>query len=380
LVEEVFEKFREWIDNRHDYAKAWKERTEKKVVGYFCTYVPEEILYAADILPVRILGSHEPPIVSEPYIFAMFCHLARDCLAQGLKGRFKYLDGILEAQSCLHIRQAFNAWRLRIPIDYTYWIHMPHGVQTPHAVPFLTQELTKFKKSLEDWTGKTITNKDLDRGIDILNRNRQLLRKVYEYRKLGNPKITGLEAMEMVLASQMVDKEEHSQFLEQLLKELPSRKLTRDPGVRLMIIGSEDDDRVFMKNVENVGATFVIEEHCTGSRYFWDDVVPQENRLLAIATRYVNRVPCPSKDWPDFIRIKHAVNLAKEFNVQGAIVMQNKFCDPHGIEIPPLREALGAIDVPTYPLEFDITVPWGQFRTRVEAFLEQLTGLEELFA
>jgi benzoyl-CoA reductase subunit C len=379
MVQKVFETFGEWIDNRHKYAKAWKERTNNKIVGYFCTYVPEEILYAADILPVRILGSHEPPTVTEPYIFAMFCPLCRDCLAQGLKGRFDYLDGIIEGQSCLHLRQTFNAWRLHIPIDYTHWIHVPHGVQTPHAIPYLSQELAKFQQSLEKWIGKKITNEDLDRGIKILNRNRELMRRVYEYRKLGNPKITGLEVMEMVLSSQMTDKEEHNKLLEQLLQELPNRKLDRNPGVRLMIIGSEDDDRVFMRNVEDLDATFVIDEHCTGSRYLWNDVVPNEDRLLAIATRYVQRVPCPSKDWPEFTRIQHAVDLAKQFRIQGALVIQNKFCDPHGIEVPPLREALKDIGVPTYPLEFDVTVPWGQFRTRVEAFLETLTGLEELF-
>ncbi len=379
MVAEVFETFGKWIDNRHDYAKAWKEATGNKVVGYFCTYVPEEMLYAANILPVRILGSHEPPTVTEPFIFAMYCPLCRDCLAQGLKGRFDYLDGIVEGQSCLHLRQTFNAWRLHIPVDFAHYIHVPHGIQSPHAIPFLTQELAKFKKALEKWTGKKITDGDLDRGIKILNRNRELIRKVYEHRKPANPKITGLEAMEMVLSSQMTDKEEHSKLLEKLLRELPNRNLDRQPGVRLMIIGSEDDDRVFMKNVEALGATFVVDEHCTGSRYVWDDVVPNEDTLYAIASRYVNRVPCPSKDWPEFTRISHAVRLSKEYNVQGALVVQNKFCDPHGIEIPPLREALESVGVQTYPLEFDVTVPWGQFRTRVEAFLETLTGLEELF-
>ena len=375
----MFQKFRDWIDNRHEYAKGWKEDNDRKVLGYFCTYVPEEILYAADILPVRILGSHEPPTVTEPYIFAMFCHLSRDSLAQGLKGRFDYLDGIAEGQSCLHLRQTFNAWRLHIPIDYAYYIHVPHGVQTPHAIPYFTQELIKFKHSLEEWVGRKITNNDLDKGIRTMNRNRKLMREIYEYRKLDNPKITGLEAMEMVLSSQMVDKEEHSRFLEHLLQQLPSRSLDRDPGVRLMIIGSEDDDRVFMRNVENLGATFVVDEHCTGSRYFWSNVNSSEDRMEAIAERYVGRVPCPSKDWPEFTRIRQVVYLAQEFKVQGALVIQNKFCDPHGIEIPPLKEALQSVGVPTYPLEFDVTVPWGQFRTRVEAFLETLTGLEDLF-
>ncbi len=379
MIEDIFQQFRSWIDNRHEYARAWKERDQGKVVGYFCTYVPEEILYAADVLPVRILGSHEPPTATEPYIFAMYCHFCRDCLAQGLKGKFSYLDGIVEGQSCIHLRQAFNAWRLHIPIDYTYYIYVPHGIQTRHATPFFAKELAQFKASLEKWTGKPITNTDLDEGIHILNQNRELMRKVTEYRRLNPPKLTGLEAMEMTLASQMVDKREHNKLLEQMLQELPKRQLNRKSDIRLMIIGSEDDDRVFMKNVEDLGATFVVDEHCTGTRYYWDNVTPQDDRLAAIAARYIKRVPCPSKDWPELTRIQHAVNLAKEYNVNGALIIQNKFCDPHGIEIPPLKDALSQIGVQTYPLEFDVTVPWGQFRTRVEAFLETLTGLEELF-
>ena len=379
MIEDIFQQFRSWIDNRHEYARAWKERDQGKVVGYFCTYVPEEILYAADVLPVRILGSHEPPTATEPYIFAMYCHFCRDCLAQGFKGKFSYLDGIVEGQSCIHLRQAFNAWRLHIPIDYTYYIYVPHGIQTRHATPFFAKELAQFKASLEKWTGKPITNTDLDEGIHILNQNRELMRKVTEYRRLNPPKLTGLEAMEMTLASQMVDKREHNKLLEQMLQELPKRQLNRKSDIRLMIIGSEDDDRVFMKNVEDLGATFVVDEHCTGTRYYWDNVTPQDDRLAAIAARYIKRVPCPSKDWPELTRIQHAVNLAKEYNVNGALIIQNKFCDPHGIEIPPLKDALSQIGVQTYPLEFDVTVPWGQFRTRVEAFLETLTGLEELF-
>ena len=79
----MVDRFRDWDKNRHTYAKAWKEKTGGKVVGYFCTYVPEEILYAANILPVRILGGHEPQDVSEAHIFGMFCPFCRDCLAQG---------------------------------------------------------------------------------------------------------------------------------------------------------------------------------------------------------------------------------------------------------------------------------------------------------
>jgi benzoyl-CoA reductase subunit C len=378
LDQQTFETFRNWRLNRADYAKEWKKRTGGKIIGYFCTYAPEELMYAAGILPVRILGSHEVQDVTEPHIFAMFCPFCRDCLAQGLKGRFDYLDGITIAQSCLHIRQAFTSWQKHVPIDYSYYLPMPHHVQSPHATPFLTKELEVFKASLESWLGKKIEDRAIDDAIDVYNRNRQLLWQVYKLRKGPNPPLTGEEAMDMVLSSQMVDKQDHNAALETLLARLSKRETTRPTGTRLMILGSEDDDIAFIRMVESCGATFVVDDHCTGTRYFWNNVERDGDLLRSIAQRYVQRVPCPSKDWPNRTRVEHVLRLAKEYGVQGAIVMQQKFCDPHEIDIPALIKALNGAGIKTLFLEFDVTVPIGQFKVRVEAFLEMLGG-EDLF-
>jgi benzoyl-CoA reductase subunit C len=259
---------------------------------------------------------------------------------------------------------------------------MPNAVTTAHAKKFLAGELAEFKKAVEEWVGKAITDADLDRGIDIMNTNRRLMKQVYEFRKEDNPPITGAEAMTTVWASQIMDKREHNVLVEQLLRDLPNRKLDRDPGVRLMIVGSEHDDRPFMEMVESIGATFVIDDHCTGSRYFWDEIVTQGDRLQAIANRYCDRVPCPSKDFTQGTwerkRFPHIINLAKEYRVHGAVLIQQKFCDPHECDIPSLRRQLEDNGIPCYFLEFEVTVPVGQFRIRIEAFIEQLRA-DELF-
>ena len=374
----MFDQFKDWYENRHEYAKEWKERTGGKVIGYFCTYVPEEILYAANILPVRILGSHEPQDVSAPHIFAMYCPFCRDCLAQGLKGRFDYLDGIMIAQSCLHIRQAYTSWNLHIPVNFKYYLPHPMNVQSPHAIPYLTEELKIFKKAVEEWTGQTITDDDIRRGIEIMNTNRRLLQEVYELRKNPNPPLTGLEAMIMVVAAQTTDKEEHNRELESVLQKIPSRNVDNS-GERLMIIGSEDDDTEFVGMVENLGARIVIDDHCTGSRYFDKEVKINGDLLAAISERYIKRTPCPSKDWPEMLALDNITKLAKDYDIQGAILMQQKFCDPWELSIPKIKETLEAeIGIPTLFLEFDVTVPIGQFKTRVEAFLEILRE-EDLF-
>lgn len=375
----MIEQFKKQYESRHEYAKEWKERTGGKVLGYFCTYVPEEILYAANVLPLRILGSHEPQSVTEAHLFAMYCPFCRDCLAQGLEGKYDYLDGLMIAQSCIHIRQSFSSWKAHMPPEFTYLLPMPNSLQSKSAPLFLKEELVKFKKAVEGWVGNEITEDDLARGIEIVNNNRKLMKKVYNLRKADIPPITGVESMYMVVASQMMDKEEHSKIVSEVLeKELSGRLQDRDPGVRLMLVGSENDDFEFMQMVEDAGSTIVIDDHCTGSRYFWDEIQPDADQMKAIADRYIERTPCPSKDWPEYTRFGRVLEFAKDFGVQGALIIQQKFCDPHECDKVALIDILKENDIKTYPLEFDVTVPIGPFRIRVDAFLETLSG-EELF-
>jgi len=370
--------FKEWYEYRHDYAREWKRKTGREVIGYFCTYAPEEVMYAAGILPVRILGSHEPQDVTEPHIFGMFCPFCRDCLAQGLKGRFDYLDGIMISQSCLHLRQAYTSWQLNIPVAYSYYLPMPHGVQSPRTYKYLRGELEAFKNSIESWLGKRIRDEDLDKAIEIYNKNRQLLHQLYNLRKNKKVPITGLEAMYITLSSQMVDKAEHNEMLENYLKRIDANKDVAGDKTRLIFIGSEDDDTEFIKMVESLPAIVVIDEHCTGTRYFWNEVQLNNDRLMAIAARYIERPACPAKDWPELTRLNHIVNLVKEFNVQGAILIQQKFCDPHEFDMPVIANKLREMGIPSYNVEFDVTVPLGQFKIRIEAFLEMMRA-EDLF-
>lgn len=376
----MFSQFKEWYEKRHEYAIDWKERTGGKVMGCFCSYVPEEILCAGDVLPVRVLGSHEPQNVTEPYLFGMFCPFCRDVLAQGLKGKYGYLDGITLAQSCIHLRQSYVAWREHVDpkVGFDHYIYMPNKVQTKAATPYTKTEFEKYKKSVEGMIGREITDDQLAEGIAKVNRNRELMHKVYEFRKQENPNVTGLEAMYMTVSSMWVDKDEHSAEIEKLLAKLPDRQLNRDGGARLLIVGSEDDDTEFIKMVENVGATVVVDDHCTGTRYFWNEVEPGDDPMYQIADRYVKRPPCPTKDWEERWRFPHIVKLCKDFDVQGAIIIQQKFCDPHECDIMPLRKYLEDNGVPNLFLEFDVTVPLGPFRIRVEAFLEMI-GSEDLF-
>jgi benzoyl-CoA reductase subunit C len=282
------------------------------------------------------------------------------------------------SQSCLHVRQAYTSWDLHVPSEFSYYLPMAHHVQSKHALPFVRAEFEIFKSRLEEWTGKEITDDDLKRGIETVNNDRRLMKQVYALRKRDEVPLTGLDAMYMVVSSQMIDKDEHARIVGDTLGELENRSIGRPTGTRLMVLGSENDDVEFVGMVESLDATIVQDDHCTGTRYFWDEVENGGDPMTAIAERYVRRTPCPTKDWPERKRIERILQFARDWDVAGAIIIQQKFCDPHEIDIPAIRKALEDAGVKVLFLELDVTVPVGQFKIRTEAFLEMLAE-DDLF-
>ena len=65
-------------DIANPYLDAWR-RQGKKAVGFFCSYVPEEILYAGGILPYRVRPTTCPPEthLADAYVSHLNCTFVR---------------------------------------------------------------------------------------------------------------------------------------------------------------------------------------------------------------------------------------------------------------------------------------------------------------
>ncbi len=367
----IFDRFQEVIDKRHEYARDWKARTGGKVFGNMCIYVPQEIIYAAGILPVRILGSHETQDVAESHIHQMFCPFCRDVLAQGLQGRYDYLDGMVMAQTCLHMHQAFNVWQIYKPVLYSYFLSMPSPV-SHKCDEFFTAEIKSFKESLEKHLGSPVEPADLKRSMEVYHTNRSLLRKIYDLRKKEKPPISGTEAAQMMLAGLIMDKEEHNKLLVELYENIKGKNEGPEEEIRLMLLGSENDDIEFIKLVEEQGAKIVIDDICTGSRNFWNNTTLKGDPIADLAAAYVNMPPCSIKNIGARPGFKHTMDLAKEYRVQGVIYAIQKFCDTYQFDFPAMEALFKEQNIPILHLEFDVTLAVGQVKNRVEAFLEML--------
>jgi len=358
------------------YIERWKGKGGK-IIGYYCTYVPEEIIHAAGMLPylMRATGSTGSEL-GDLYTSHLSCSFCRHSLDQAMREEYKFLDGLVALHSCDHIRRMFDAWRygkVNLPCSpfYLRFLSVPFTVDAA-AVEWMTGELDKFRHSLEEHFQVTITDEALRRSIKTYNEERRLLKSLYELRKKEAPLVTGAEVLGILIASTSMPVEEFNQLLKQMLAELEGRDGFLDYRARLLLAGSELDDPAYVALIEELGGLVVTDLLCFGVRAFWDLVDEDSEPIPALAKRYIERISCPRMvDYAqrlDFVR-----DLVKEFKVDGIILQRLKYCDSWGCESAMIQWEARKDGTPCLILEREyLTSAVGQMRTRVQAFLETI--------
>lgn len=364
------EEFRKIFNNRYELLKKRKEEGQR-IVGWTCTYVPEEILYAAGLLPIRIMGRAEETPIADAYMYSNICSFVRNCLEEAFRHNYDFLDGYVGINACDHMRRIYDVWSAFLPTPFTHIIGVPCKY-SESTLDFFTKELILLKRKVEEFLSAEITDRELKRGIVIYNKTRSLLRELYELRKQDSPPISGSEIMDVVLAGLVMPKHEYNSMLESYLKEIKARKVSQNGRIRLMITGSELDDAEYIRSIEELGSIVVMDDLCNGTRYFWEPVCEEGDPIGALAKRYLTRTPC-ARMRPQKIRVDHLQALAKEYRVEGLIHENIKFCGPYGGAFPIIKKGFSEIGIPVLSLQREYMGGGaGQMRTRVQAFFEQI--------
>ena len=369
--------FKKMVADRHEYAKIWKERTGGKVLGYFETYFPEEVAYAAGVLPVRLLAEHEPDIISDKWIYGS-CYPAKDMVNQFLLGRMDYMDGLVNVEGCQWIFHAYEVITNNRTELFKHYLFLPDYTESKTSKDALRSELAVFKGLAEEWTGNKITDESLDNAIEVYNKNRLLLRTICEMRRADRPVILGSEFMNILLADQVMDKAEMNDILEKFIAELNMREPYKDM-IRIMLIGSETWNSELEELIEALGGNVVIDELDNGTSYFWNTIYPQKDRLMAIALRYLGRPRQPIKESNWRRRPDHIAQLAEDYFIDGAIIGKQIYCHPHGTDNYAVWKILRERYIPYHYFERDVFLPREETELRLEAFFNQLrAGLTRL--
>lgn len=370
--------FREFKAKQEKLALEWKSNGGK-VVGHYCNYVPEEILHAAGILSIRLLGTTDNITHADAHIQSFVCKLIRAGLDMGLKGELDYMDGMVIPNTCDGMRLLFEIWKKNMDKGFLRLLDLPILIRQGLSQDRMRNDFGLFKRQVEEYFGKLILEEELSNSIRVYNENRTLLKELYNLRRKEEGIISSVEAYEAVLASLTWPKELSSELLKSMIaeanKKIAERKEVKSkPKVRFHVSGSVLTDLRILEIVEEFGGVVISDDLCTGTRYYWDNVEETGDPMKAITNRYIEKLPCPCKS-PNDERHDFIFDSIRQGDVHGVIFVMEKYCDPHLFDYPLLRKQIMDMNIPTLGIESELGVSGQeQLRTRIQTFINVVQG------
>jgi benzoyl-CoA reductase/2-hydroxyglutaryl-CoA dehydratase subunit BcrC/BadD/HgdB len=351
----------------------------KKFIGTFCIYVPDEIAMAADAIPVALCGGTQ---FSIPYGEKMF---PRD-ICPLIKSTF----GLALSKTCPYgpIKDLGVGETTCDAKKKTWDVVNFHVMEVPQKKGDLDsalwhQAVIDFKTRVEQLTGKKVEADRLSEAIQIMNDKRLALQRLNEYRKYDPPPISGLDALVVMQAALNDDPVRFTGHLNDLNDELKDRiKKNLSPfpkgTKRVMISGcpSVMGNWKLHSLIEKAGAAIVIDETCTGTRYY-ENLVENSNgnlgkQLEALADRYM-KINCACFS-PNNERMESIERLIDAYKVDGVVQYILQYCHGYNVEAIRVAGILKKKNTPNLKIETDYSEEdIGQLRTRIDAFLEQIT-------
>ena len=198
-------------------SRQWS-REGRKVIGCLDSYIPEEFIHAAGMIPLRILGSTANVTLADSYLPVFAGKLARSILEQGLCGDLAHLAGVAISNSSDAVRMLYDLWGRHIPQQRAFLIDVPAILEgeTNHRV--FRQAMLEFKGELEKFTGKPLESAALRHSIAVFNENRRLLKEISSRLSVSPPRLSAETYLDALLSGFVLTKEKHNELLRQLLE------------------------------------------------------------------------------------------------------------------------------------------------------------------
>ena len=377
-----FEKLLENADNEL-VRKAQKDGG--LAIGYTCFHIPEVLLNCGNCFSVRLRAPNTGSIdISTYYMSNYTCEFARALLERGVEGGYEFLDAMIAPDACSMMNRAMEHFEiLKVnskPHFFVTHTDMPYKITDYTIDGYVKQMRLRVLDKLTEEYGVDTSDAAIRKAVEEHNEVCKIISEISEMRKADNPVVTGYEFHVLCLVSYCCPKKLILPYLKETLEELKKRKPDeKNPfRARVLLIGSEVDDLSLTKLIEGCGAEIVADRFCFGSTPGREvlELNDKEDALTQICRHYMEVSECARyiADEKVIQRRETADRLAKEFNVDGIIYEQMKYCDYWGFE----RALVSHIMKEEYGwpvLSVDRlynTGTSGQLRTRCQAFVESL--------
>jgi benzoyl-CoA reductase subunit C len=343
------------------------------IFGYLTEYVPLELIYAADILPIRVQGGSISTLASE-HLQTFSCSYCRTVIHEAMKGEYDYLDGLISAKTCDVALPLFQVWTYRKSMKFNWLLSLP-GNKDDSAVLYFREELSHFRKALETFRKVTISDQKIERTTLLYNEYRGLVNQIWQKKNDGSLGLTGKEIIGALKGSQLLAPEDSLNLLKDLVKNGERKDVSSRKGIPLILLGNVFFDLTLIEMIEKSGGQIMVDDTAATGRHFDGPVVLQGDPLTSLARYYTAKISGDYRlAYED--HLEHVLQLIRKWNIKASILLLQKFCDSSFFASSLFVQSLKDHGIPSLVLEIDDTSPaLGPMETRIQAFLEMVGGI-----
>ena len=344
----------------------WKAQDSgRQAIGYMPIYVPRELIHAAGMLPVGILGAGDrlEIIRGDAYFQSYICHIPRSTVELALTQRLEALDGMLFPSICDVIRNLSGMWQMLFPERYVRYVDLPQNFNPAVGGTFWRQELDTLRVDLGRIAGREITDRKLRHSVSVYNENRRALRRLYEARSKRPWLFPTSEVYLVLRAGTILPVEEHTELVRSYLNLAPqeSDRCEQDMS-RVVLVGMfcEQPPLGLLITLERAGCWIVDDDLLLGLRWMGGDVPEEGDPLANLVAAYLEQsAQTASVYQAEGRRGAWLVESVQRNMAEGVIFCAPSFCDPALLEQPMLVAALDQAGIPH--TQFKYSENTGQF-------------------
>ena len=379
-IEPKLQEFARIAANPKGQLKKFKEEG-RKVIACMPYYVPEELVYAAGMVPMGLWGANNKPISrAKEYCATFYCSLAQLGLEMMLDGTLDEVDGVITPTMCDTLRPMSQNIKV-VMGDKAIFLAHPQNRFSDYGVEFCMEQYGEVKEQLEKIAGKTITNEALKEAVVVYNKSRAARRRFTELAACHPEAVSAVSRSAVLKASYFMLKDEYTENLEELNEELEALPQSNFKGIKIITSGIICDSPQLLNLFDENHMVIVADDVAHESRSFRIDAPEdEEDAMKAIAIQFshqgydsvlYDRSPLKHE------RARHLVRMTKKSGAQGIIMFITQFCDPEETDYPYIKSDLEIADIPLIRLGVDMQMrDYGQVSTSLQAFSSMMEEKE----
>lgn len=349
-------------------AKRKERYPNHRFYGFFCSYLPEELVLAAGIQPLRLFPHFTQAAPAE--LPAYCCSLAKGTLSLAKPGNYNDLAGYGFVHTCDVMQCLGGIWKDVVSREKTYMLVPPVMLNAAGAAKYFRIEAENLLAALGKLTNSNPGGSEIAAALKLCRQVRQLAGELDQLR----PMLPSQLVSALLRAGQVMPREDYLSALQKALPVLKQRTDKASFRKKLLVTGAVLENDSLFTMVEELGGRIVADDICTGFRHFVEPPVNDdpENIMQTVINRYLEMPPCPCRNRGLDARLNYLVSLARERGASAAIILIRKYCDPHAWDAVPLAKCLRDAGIQVLVMELEGADVGGQERTRLQAFIESL--------